>query len=40
MYKEMYEAEFEFEEGWGLRQNPFQGGMDIFWSSGNTLFQN
>ena len=33
-FKEMYEAELEFPEGWGgLRKNPFRGGsMDIFWN--------
>ena len=33
-FKEMYEAQLEFTEGWGgLRKNPFHGGsMDIFWN--------
>ena len=33
-FKEMYEAEVEFPEGWGvLEKNPFRGGgMDIFWN--------
>ena len=33
-FKEMYEAEVEFPEGWGvLEKNPFLGGgMDIFWN--------
>jgi len=34
IFKEMYEAELEFPEGWGgLRKNPFcGGGMDMFWN--------
>jgi len=33
-FKEMYEAQSEFLEGWGgLRKIPFHGvGMDIFWN--------
>ena len=33
-FKEMYEAQVKFPEGWGvLEKNPFPGGgMDIFWN--------
>ena len=34
-FKEMYDAQLEFPEGWrgGLRKIPFHGGgMDIFWN--------
>ena len=33
-FKEMYEVELEFPEGWGaLIKNPFRGGgMDILWN--------
>ena len=33
-FKEMYEAQLEFPEGWGgVRKNPLRGGgVDIFWN--------
>jgi len=39
-FKEIYEAQLEFPEGWGgLGKNPFPGGgMNIFWNY--TLLRN